>query len=260
MRYVQFVSLYKLAIESQKAVNDSRIVEISPPNIMSKSRVYNVVMARHFEDLYGVKMEEQYTIKANEKELIDLFWDEFKEYRKDRKPGEEYELTQHWGDDLELNPYFELVDENIFREKSKQVKKSPEDLLREIEEDPMQQSELDEYETDQLRKFQEEHTNKDLNMAIVMYMIGAMEYFKGMPKEKVRDIAFEIAMLGRSGISPEKKGYKLNKIPGKTFSGYKLLAYYYISWAIALPQMLEELQMPFDSEYKLALSMHKPSK
>lgn len=76
-----------------------------------------------------------------------------------------------------------------------------------------------------------------------------------MPTEKVKDIAYEIAMLGRTGISPEKKGYKLNKIPGTTFTGYRLLAYYYVSWAIALPEVLEDLQMPFEKEYELALSL-----
>jgi hypothetical protein len=41
------------------------------------------------------------------------------------------------------------------------------------------------------------------------------------------------------------------------FSGYKLLAYYYVSWAKAVPQMLSQLQMPFDEEYQLALSLFK---
>jgi tetratricopeptide (TPR) repeat protein len=257
LKYVQFISLYQLNLEYHKAVNDPKIIELSPPDILTKSRIYNVVTARHFEDLFGVKMEKQYVVRPLEKDQIDLFWDEFKEYRHNRKPGEEYELVQHWAEDLELDGFFELADEKTYRSKTQASTKAPEDFLQEIEEDPMQLNDLDEFETEELRKFKEQHFGKDINMAVAMYMVGAMEHFKGMEKEKIRDIAFEIAMLGRSGISPEKKGYKLNKIPGKVFSGYKLLAYYYVSWAVAIPEMLQELQMPFEKEYELAKTLYR---
>lgn len=254
---MQFVSLYQLNLEAHKAVNDPKIIELSPPDILSKSKIFNVVSARHFEDLFGVKMEKQYTIRPFEKDQVDLFWDEFKEYRNDRKPGEEYELVMHWGEDLELDDYFELVEEKEYRSQNERSSKTAEDVLAQIEQDPMQQGELEDDEAEELRKFQEQHTGKEINMAVAMYMVGALEYFKGMSIDQVREIAFEIAMLGRNGINPEKKGYKVNKITGKSFSGYKLLAYYYTSWAIAMPEMLKELQMPFDKEYEFALMLSK---
>jgi hypothetical protein len=57
-----------------------------------------------------------------------------------------------------------------------------------------------------------------------------------------------------------KEDYKISSIKGKTFSGYHILAYYYVSWALAIPEMLSQLQLPYDDEYKLALTMHKPNK
>jgi len=55
------------------------------------------------------------------------------------------------------------------------------------------------------------------------------------------------------GIDPKKeRGYEVPSIPGSNFSGYKTLAYYYVSWALAMPEMLNSLQMPFDKEYELA--------
>jgi hypothetical protein len=39
-------------------------------------------------------------------------------------------------------------------------------------------------------------------------------------------------------------------MPDKTFSGYHILAYFYVSWAIAMPEVLHELQLPFDKEYE----------
>lgn len=252
LRYVQFISLYQMNVEAHKAVNDPKIIDLSPSDILTKSRIFNVVSARHFASLFGVKMEKSYSIKSFELEQIDAFWDEFSEYRNDKEPGEEYELIQHWGEDLELDSYFKLEEENSAGISNQSLSKSPEDILDQIEKDPFQQSKLDGEEEEELRRFQEQHSGKDLNMAVAMYMVGALEYFKNMSLDKIKEIAFEVAMLGSSGINPEKKGYKLNKIPNTSFSGYKLLAYYYISWAIAMPEMLKELQMPFEKEFELA--------
>jgi hypothetical protein len=79
-----------------------------------------------------------------------------------------------------------------------------------------------------------------------------------MPTEKIKKIAFEIALQGTQGYSPDKKDYTINLIPGKTFSGYHILAYYYVSWAISAPEILPQLQLPFDDEYKMAKSMYIP--
>jgi len=45
-------------------------------------------------------------------------------------------------------------------------------------------------------------------------------------------------------------------VPGKTFSGYHLLAYYYVSWKLAMPEMLADLQLPFDQEYAMAEQLY----
>jgi hypothetical protein len=91
-------------------------------------------------------------------------------------------------------------------------------------------------------------------MAVAMFMVDALEYFNSISKNEVKEIALEIAMQGTQGFSPEKNNYRISKIKNKTFSGYHILAYYYVSWAIAIPEMLSELQLPFDEEYKIALS------
>ncbi|KUO63989.1 MAG: hypothetical protein APF83_08745 [Lutibacter sp. BRH_c52] len=79
-----------------------------------------------------------------------------------------------------------------------------------------------------------------------------------MPIDEVRKIAYEIAFQGTQGYNPEKKDYKISAIKGKTFSGYHILAYYYVSWSLAVPVSLPELKLPYEEEYKLAKTMHKP--
>ena len=61
------------------------------------------------------------------------------------------------------------------------------------------------------------------------------------------------------GIDPvEGNRYRVPSIKGKEFSGYHLLAYYYVSWKLAVPGMLAQLGLPFDDEYILAEQMYKP--
>jgi len=89
-------------------------------------------------------------------------------------------------------------------------------------------------------------------MAVCMFMVGAIQYFSKQPKEKVKETAFEIAMLGRSGIDPTKGNYTVASLKGNLFSGYQMIAYFYVSWAIGIPEMVGQLGMPFDQEYKIA--------
>jgi len=64
-------------------------------------------------------------------------------------------------------------------------------------------------------------------------------------------------MLGMKGIQPDKQGYRIRTVPEKAFSGYHLLAYYYVTFALVLPEMLPQLGLPYDGEYAMAQKMRK---
>lgn len=108
-----------------------------------------------------------------------------------------------------------------------------------------------------MEKFLKSQQSEDTNMTVVMFMVDALQYFDGMSNEEIKKIAFEIAMQGTQGYRPDKEDYRISSMKGKTFSGYHILAYYYVSWALAIPEMLSQLQLPYDDEYKLALTMYK---
>lgn len=111
LRPQQFLSLTSLGKLAHQSVTDPSILAMTPTSVISKIKVYNALSARHFDELYGVKTEKDYPVNRQEKELIDQFWDEFNEYRNDREAGEEYELLENWGKDLELDGYFKLMEE-----------------------------------------------------------------------------------------------------------------------------------------------------
>jgi hypothetical protein len=66
-------------------------------------------------------------------------------------------------------------------------------------------------------------------------------------------------MQGAHGYNPSNSNYRINGIDNKLFSGYNILAFYYVSWSIAIPESLSELKLPFDEEYKMAKMMYKPN-
>lgn len=256
LRAYQFISLYTMLQEGLKAVTDKKIVELSPKDIISKSKVYNLVNAIQFKELFGLDFIKDFNATPSESKHANDFYEEYLQYRDDKEPAEEYELVLHWAEDLKLDKNFELVNEKEFRTKRTNI----DELLSSIEKDPYDMESKDPYKEREMEKFQKSQESIGTNMAVVMFMVDALQFFDGMPKEEIKKIAFEIAMQGTQGYRPDKDDYRISSIKGKTFSGYHILAYYYVSWALAIPEMLTQLQLPYDNEYKLALTMHKPNK
>jgi hypothetical protein len=250
LRAYQFLSLYQMVNEGLQAVTNPQIVEFSPKNILSKSKIYNIVGAIQFKDLFGVDLLSEYNANKLEMDQAIKFYQEYKEYELDKEAGEEYELVENWADDLKLHDYFEMLSESQYRKRT-----NIDELLTSIEKDPFGQEEKDPYRERQTKKFQESHGGENVNMAVVMFMVDAIQYFKDLPQEQIKKIAYEIAILGDQGFFPENEGYQVASMPDKTFSGYHILAYFYVSWAIAMPEVLHELKMPFDKEYEMAKMM-----
>jgi len=256
LRAFQFLSLYAMLQEGMKAVTDKKIIELSPKDIISKSKVYNLVNAIQFKELFGLDYTKEFQATPSELKLATDFYNEYLQYRDDKEPAEEYELVLHWAEDLKLDKNFELVNEVEYRTKRTDI----DNLLTSIEKDPYDLESKDPYKEREMEKFQKSQQTMGINMAVVMFMVDALQFFEGMPKEKIKNIAFEIAMQGTQGYRPDKDDYRINSIKGKTFSGYHILAYYYVSWMLAIPEMVSQLNLPYDEEYKLAKSMHKPNK
>jgi tetratricopeptide (TPR) repeat protein len=251
LRAFQFLSLFAMMQEGIQATTKPEIVKNTPKNILSKSKIFNLINAMHFKTLYKVDLVQDHKPSKLELRQANELYSEFLEYRDDKAPGEEYELVQHWAEDLKLDSYFELVPEDEHR------RKSIDDVLSEIENDPYGLETKDPSKERKMKKFLESHTTSEVNHAVAMYMVGAIEFFKTMAKPKVKEIALEFATLGMSGIDPKKDGYSIPSFKNKSFTGYQALAYYYVSWATAIPEMLTQLQMPFDKEYELAQHMTK---
>ena len=256
LRAYQFHSLYNLVKEGLNAVTNKEIVELMPKTVLSQSKIFNLVFALQFKDLYGINLVNDFKATNLELNQATKFYKEYLEYKDDRQPAEEYELVAHWAEDMKLDKYFELIDEDGYFNKRTNL----EGLLESIENDPYDVKTKDPVKEREMKTFQEKAKSIGTNMAVVMFMVDALQYFEKLPVQKTKEIAFEIARLGTQGIRPDEKDYQLHLVPGKKFSGYHLLAYYYVSWKIAVPEMLSKLQLPYDGEYEMAESMFKLDK
>lgn len=94
----------------------------------------------------------------------------------------------------------------------------------------------------------------DLRPDALMYCLGAIQKFEGMPFEDVRKITFEIATLGMSGLDindPTQK-YSIQSLPGK-YSGLNLLCIEYVGFKQIDP--IVDLGFDLSREYEEALKM-----
>ncbi|WCL50746.1 tetratricopeptide repeat protein [Leptospira sp. GIMC2001] len=255
LRPYQFLSLYNLVQESIKAVTDPNILEIASELVVSKSKIYNLVNAFQFRDLYNIDMEELFNANPKERKIADSFYKEFLSHKESKKPGIEYKLIDSWSNRLDLDRFFYLVIEEDYL-KQKKLEESFQETapLEGVKSQEVSESDLE------MAKFLRNQEIEGVNKSIIFYMIGALEYFKNMSIDRIKVIAMEIARIGMNGISPDRDGYIVTSIPEKTFSGNHLLAYYYVSWKLAIPEMVDKLQLPFREEFDLAEKMYKSGK
>jgi len=248
LRPYQLLSLFGMLQDAIKAVTDERILDIAPQSVISKTRTFSLVNAMQFKELFGIDTIQEFKPTSAELKLAETFYKEFIEYREDRKPGEEYELVKHWAQDLGLDTFFELESEAKFESKS-----NIDDFVTKLQQDPFGLEEPeDPFQKREMEKFQKHQEEIGTNMAIVMFMVEALKHFKEKEAADIKQAAFEIAMLGTQGIDPNKKDYIISSINNKRFSGNQVLAFYYVSWALAMPEQVQHLGLEFGKEFEMA--------
>ena len=251
MRPLQMLSLVEIELGNVESVTQGAKSGI-PRKVVSANRIMNVVSAMHLQELYGFNIAPHYKATPHEMKQAEDLYEEYKAYREDYKPGEEYDLLEYFAETLGLDNFFKLVNEMHFHEIALPAKDTlPEECI-----DPNSHEE-------QNAAFVENHkdgADPTETMMMTMYMLGALQYMDGMPHEDIHRIAIEIAMVGMHGINPANKGYSIQAIPNREFGGYEFLAFYYVSWALAIPEKLDNLGLPFKSAYESAKSLFEKGK
>ena len=237
-RAAQFSSLYSLEEINLKAIEDARDSAYIPAQVKVVSRSLNMISSTFMEEHYHCGMLRNYTSTADERTFAQDWYERFQNVWKNYTPGAEYDLFLDMADVMKMRDYFS-------------IKNFAEGL----------QSIDDKIETEaerQQRIFDERHGKDDemVNMMMSQYMLAALMAFDKMDLEEIRDIARECAIKGMNGISVSgDDAYTLKAFPGKQFSGYEFLAYYYVSWALGEPDKLLDTGLPFHKAYAMARQM-----
>lgn len=251
IRPFQFYSMYTFLQQGIKGVTEKNIEKVVPSDIISMNKIYNLLQAFQFKEFYNIDLISKFKANAKEYKTASKFYSEYSKLNDDKEPGVEYNLIVNWANELNWMKNFELINEDDYYKNRVDI----ENIVSEFESFEENNLKPNLQKEKEMKTFLETQKEIGLNMAVVMFMVDALNYFNGIDKEKTKKIAFEIAMQGTQGYSPEKDNYMISQIPGKKFSGYNILAYYYVSFSLVLPELLKELQLPYDKEYELALKL-----
>lgn len=253
VRPIQMQSLFNQELTNIDAVKKAEGNGFFPKEIVRANKVMNMVTSMHFKDMYGIDtLREYHPTKAEYDQAKDLY-DEFKAYLGTFKAGDEYEMLEYFVESFNMEDLVEVVDEKEVTAGIKADLSLRDDLKDRAEKAPSEED-VDVINA-QFALDHQDGADPMETMMMSMYMLGAMEYFDTLQAHDIHRIAVEIAMVGVNGISPKGK-YSIKSIPGKEFGGYQFLAYYYVSWARAIPEKLKDLGLPFDKAYESALQMY----
>ena len=253
VRPIQLLSLFHMEQDNINSVRKASLQGFFPKELTHANKVMNLVTSMHFKDIYGIDLLHEYSPSKLEFDQAKDLYDEFKAYLDSYKAGDEYEMMEYFVLSLKMEDLVEMMDES--------------QMTNGIRADVSLESDLKECGKSALSEEDGNVANAEFalnhqdgadpteTMMMAMYMLGAMEYFDTLDSQDVHRIALEIAMVGVTGISPKKK-YSIKSIPNKEFGGYQLLAYYYVSWARAIPEKLDALGLPFSKAYESALEMY----
>ena len=254
---IQMLSLFHMEQDNINAVKQVASNDFFPKEIVYANKVMNIVTSMHFKDIYGINLIGQYHPTKQELLHAKDLYEEFKAYLNTYKAGDEYEMLEYFVQSFNMEDFVEIVDERQVTSSMK-ADISMKGDLKDLAEEAMSEEDVDAANADFALRHQDGADPAE-TMMMTMYMLSAMEYFDTLEPRDVHRIALEIAMVGVNGINPREK-YSIKSIPDKEFGGYKLLAYYYVSWARAIPEKLDVLGLPFSKAYESAMQMYNAKK
>jgi hypothetical protein len=229
IRSSQFVSLSNIAKESLSAYTSREIKKLTPDFIYKANISMNVAFALCIDSFYKGSTDYAMPYKnSNYFEIGSKLFQAWQNAEKNFKAGDEYLLVDEFARILKLQNWYKwLPDESA-------------DIEREGTTNP--------------------ELLKQKEPATVMYLLAALQRYENMNLEEIQKIAFEIGLLGQTGLDYTKsdRRYSLQSIPQEQFTGLQLLALMYVGFQKIDPSV--DLKIDFKDAYQAALNLYnKPS-
>jgi hypothetical protein len=202
-----------MALEAAQTNTNPQIRQVTPRKIMRASLALNGAYSLFLDDLFaGASTFSALYRRFDTFSLSQKLFNRWAEQVDKLEPGDEYELVDEFADVLGLRSWYEW---------------KPDQGTHELTGEPRKEG------TTNPELLRQKHP------AAVWFLLDALKRFASMDAGQVRAIAFEIALLGRSGLdyaSSEKK-YTLRSIPGETLSGLQLMCLMYAGFKRIAPEV-----------------------
>ena len=229
LRAAQFESLMFMATEAWNATSQRDIRQVTPSLIFRASLAMNGAFALFLDQLFrgATDVASRYQ-KLEAFGLSQRLFQHWQSRQRQLGPGDEYALVDEFADMLGVRRWFAWQPDPGFH----QLTQSP--------------SKRDTTNADLL---------KQKHPAAVRHFLDTLKRYDKMPVEKVGEIAFEAAVLGRSGLdyaSPEPK-YTLKSLPDEQFTGLQLMCLMYAGFKRIAPE--HDLGVDLNEPFLTALEL-----
>ncbi len=225
----QFVSARMTTFEALKSNTNTEVRETTPPLVMRASLALNGAYALFLDHLF--RGATSYAANYQREESFALAQRIFRHWQSRSPtivPGDEYVLVAEFADMLGLRGWFDWrIDPGTHEVTATPPKEGTTNL-------------------ELLRTKQP---------AAVHYLLDALKRYDKLTVEKIREIAFEIGMIGQNGLdyaSPDHK-YVLKSLPDEKFSGLHLMCLMFAGFKRIAPE--HDLHMDLEEPFLTALEM-----
>ena len=227
----QFLSVRLMAMEAAQTNSNPEIRQLTPRKIFQASLTLNGAYGLFLDDLFQGASTFAAAYRSSETfGLSQRLYKHWQERTKNLAPGEEYGLVNEFADMTGLRDWYEW---------------RPDPGHHEATADPLKEG----------------TTNPSLlkakQPAAVFYFLDAFKRFDAMTPEQVRNVAFEIALLGRNGLdyaAPDEK-YGLKTLPERKFSGLHLMCLMFAGFKRVAPE--HDVGMDLNDSFLTALQLHQ---
>ena len=225
----QFLSLRGMALEAAQTNTNPQIRQVTPRKIMQASLGLNGAYSLFLDNLFeGASDFSAVYRRLDTFPLSQRLFNHWSERVDKLEPGDEYKLVDEFAEMIGLRTWYEW-------------KADP--GQHEVTEPPPKEG------TTNPALLREKHP------AAVFYFLDAFKRFDEMSPEEIRNVAFEIALLGRRGLdySEPVEKYELKTVPNRKFSGLHLMCLMFAGFKRVAPE--QDVGMDLEEPFLAALQL-----
>jgi tetratricopeptide (TPR) repeat protein len=230
LRPAQFLSLRGMALEAATTNMNPQIRQVTPRKIMQASLALNGAYSLFLDKLFeGASDFSALYRRFDTFSLSQRLFTRWAEQADKLEPGDEYKLVDEFAEMTGLRAWYEW---------------KPDPGEHAVTEAPPKEG------TTNPVLLREKHP------AAVFYFLDALKRFDAMTPEDIRNVAFEIALLGRSGLdySDPAEKYELKTIPNRKFSGLQLMCLMFAGFKRVAPE--QDVGMDLEEPFLTALRLY----